>query len=221
MIGYSKSVITKQPTLFALPLQGNPKNLGDSSLDFVTNGTVNYLNEGNNPVGKYSAGAFTDINYIKSQSTANTALKNNYTAHSIEVIFKANSLSGGPIIFSNRTGASTSVYNALRILANGAIRPIIDNLAFGDSVAGLVTTGHWYVYGFTYDGAVARAYVTPYGVRKSTPDVSVSVVSTATTVEIYVGRSYETNPLFILPFDGLIASVRAFKGIKSYFPQGA
>lgn len=221
MIGHVKSVVNTQPTLFTLPLQGSPKNLGASNLDFVTNGTVNYLNEGDNPTGRYSAGTFTDLNYIKSQSAANSAIFNNYSAYSVEVVFKANSLDGGPIIFSHRTGASASVYTALRILANGAIRPIIDNSAFGDSSAGIVTTGQWYVYGYTYDGSVARAYATPYGVRKSTPDISVNVVSTVNTVETYVGRSYETNPIFILPLNGIVAKVRVFKGVKSYFPQGA
>lgn len=221
MIGHINSQIHKQQTIVTLPFEGNPNNLGDSNRNFTTIGTLNYLNEGNNPTGKYSVGPFAVANYVKSPSAVNSLVLSNYNKHSIEIIFKANSIANGPVIFSNRVGAA-SVYNAMRVLSNGAIRVIIDNAVAGDSAAGLVVPGTWYVYGFTYDGTAGRGYVTRYdGPRKTIPDAITTRTSTATTIDAYIGRSYEAVGGFELPLDGIIAQTRIWGELKTYFPQGA
>lgn len=214
------NMIRKQPTIATLPLEGNASNLGPNNKDFLVNGSLVFYNEGNNPNGKYSVGPFAVSDYLSSMSTVNSEILNKYKSHSIEIIFKANSISNGPVISAYKFGVSASQANTIRVLSNGAIRIILEETAFADSSAGIVVPGTWYVYGYTYDGTTAKGYIVKYGsTRKTVQDITVTRATTGSSIDLAVGRSKSPGG-FELPFNGLISSFRVWGELKTYFPQG-
>jgi hypothetical protein len=178
--------------------------------NLVQVGTVPFVTTPTACQGTYMAGAFSSANYLSTTASA----MNGLAAWAAEGYVYANTLTSAPVIYSAWVTSSNAHH--FRILSNGAVRIILNDAAFADSAAGVVTTGICLVWGMTYDGTTLRGYAG--AAPQSTAVVSLTGSGTyPTNAFVWLGRYPMTGIEF--PLDGYMDAIRLSSVQRTTFPS--
>ncbi len=170
---------------------------------FTENGTVVLNGSPNCTVSTSEAGTFTDNNYLTSQAPFD-ALVSGDTTYTDQCYFYANSIANGPVIFSFSAVVPTD-QTILRVLANGALRLIVDGIS-QDSATGKVVVGTCYMLAMSYEGSNLRAFVSVAGAEDSTIDLTMATANATISGTMWIGR-LEQSAAFRFPLNGFVTNI--------------